>query len=516
MSNYGLEALAFQKSSQIGQALEKIFQKAIDYRDSIPFEEQKEKVFRYCRETLKQDFIKVYKDVLNINIDNIVFCNKWPSATFAVAIYIGNSNEKRLIEDTVYGLKTITTPSKEVKEIFDIYKLVDTNTGSFNNTSYNDREIFAVLYFDISAGLLLNHYVPVEIVEPLTAQELTAIYLHETGHFFSLVDRARYHYYVNERITKQLSTLCDKYDTVEVINEFNNYKNELLDNIKKTNDKDLLKKFTIVDKAITTVKYLTDRKDESSKEKEINTITVIISLLIRSVMYVIKDIFFRLLISTFSIILDNYDSSKALMSHSRKVSDQIETSKHYTAFEKDADEYTVRSGYGAYQISGLTKIEKVFTYIYTIKNLSYIPDYNLTKVSKRVLEYIHILTMFEKFSCYTTGPSGKYEHGLNRNKRLCQMGIAALKHTDPTFRAIYLNHYERSIEEMKKLEKFADNPLRKIDNFINMIITAPSIFIDNILTGRVNKDYFILQDQVEEIVNNKLYYYGNKFKSFLK
>ena len=170
MSNYGLEALSFQKSSQIGQALEKIFQKAIDYRDSIPFEEQKEKVFKYCRETLKQDFIKVYKDVLNINIDNIVFCNKWPSATFAVAIYIGNSNEKNIIEDTVYGLKTITTPSKEVKEIFDIYKLVDTDTGSFNTNSYNDREVFAVLYFDISAGLLLNHYVPVEIVEPLTAQ----------------------------------------------------------------------------------------------------------------------------------------------------------------------------------------------------------------------------------------------------------------------------------------------------------------------------------------------------------
>ena len=49
MSEYGLEALAFQKSSQIGQALEKIFQKAIDYRDSLPFEEQKEKVFRYCK-----------------------------------------------------------------------------------------------------------------------------------------------------------------------------------------------------------------------------------------------------------------------------------------------------------------------------------------------------------------------------------------------------------------------------------------------------------------------------------
>jgi hypothetical protein len=96
------------------------------------------------------------------------------------------------------------------------------------------------------------------------------------------------------------------------------------------------------------------------------------------------------------------------------------------------------------------------------------------------------------------------------------MGISALKHTDPTFRAIYLNYYERSIEEMKKLEKFADNPLRKIDNFVNMIIAAPSVFIDNILTGRVNKDYFILQDQIEEIVNNKLYYYGNKFKSFLK
>lgn len=516
MTNYSLEALSFQKSSQIGQALEKVFQKAIDFRDSIDFDLQIKEVNQYCRNTLKQDLIKIYKDILNVNIENVIFIkDKWPSATFAIAIYIGNNNEKSIIENTVYGLQKITSPTKEMNEIFDIYKLVDTDTGSMSNNRYNDKEVFAVLYFDISAGLLLNHYVPVELVEPLTAQELAAMYLHETGHFFSIIDRARYRYFVNERINKQLLNLCDKYDSIEVINEFNNHKNELLDKVKETKDKDLLNKFTKLDKVISTVHYLSEKKEEC-QEKDYPKIALIITLLTKCMFYVIYDIFFALLVGPFTNILDEYDSSKELLSHTKKVSDQIVTKKHKTAFEKDADEYTVRSGYANYQISCLSKLEKLFTYLYTISNIPYVPDYNLTKVSMKVIEYITIMTMFEKYSIYTTSPSGKYEHGLARNKRLCQMCISALKHTDPIIRYEYLSKYERAIDEMNKLEKFADNPLRKIDNFISTIINAPSVFIDNLLTGRVNKEYFKLQEQVEEIVNNKLYYYGNKFKSFLK
>ena len=109
-----------------------------------------------------------------------------------------------------------------------------------------------------------------------------------------------------------------------------------------------------------------------------------------------------------------------------------------------------------------------------------------------------------------------YEAKIDRIKRLCQMSIAGIKDTSAVMQPIYLEQYEKCIKELTEVEKFGKSSIVTIQKFVNTVISSPSVFIDNLLTGRINKEYFTLQNQVEELINNKLYYYGNKFKSYLK
>ena len=511
-----LEALAFQKSSQLGVALEKLFQKAIDYRDSIPFDQQKELVHKYCKTTLKQDLISAFKNTVNITIDNVVFVNRWPSCEFAIMLYTTAYNGSTLVFDNNYGLKKITNPSKEIEEILNLYKDINTSNGrlSTDNTS-----ISPALYFDISLGLLLPHYVPIDIAEPFTAKELAAIYLHECGHFFSLVDRTRYHYFVYERMIEQLSSLSDKYQPEEVIKSILDKKDDikkLISTINTQVDKELLQKLDLIDKATYVTNLLKSRIDNEDKEDSKDKLYVSSTLLYKCIIFILKDVLGRLLIRPFLNILDEYEDSKILLQrNSIKTSDQISTFKQDTMCEQDADEYIVRSGYGNYQASSLRKIGVIFTYINSAASNVKGFDYNLNKLSKNTLELVQSLLPFYKES-YFVQFCNLYEARIDRIKRLCQMSITGIKDTSAIMQPIYLEQYEKCIKELTEVEKFGKSNIVTIQKFVNTVISSPSVFIDNLLTGRINKEYFTLQNQVEELINNKLYYYGNKFKSYLK
>lgn len=509
-----LEALAFQKSSQLGLALEKAFQKAIDYRDSVPFELQKDSIHKYCRSTLRQDILNAFKSTVNLEMENVVFIHRWPSCDFAISLYTTARNGSVIVTDRNYGLNKITNPNKEIEELLELYKSVNTSNGKFSLESDITNPI---LYFDISFGLLLHHYVPIDIVEPLTAKELAAIYLHECGHFFSLLDRTRYNFFVYERMHTQLSKLIDKYNLSEIVTAINDKKEDIKKIISSldSNSKDLLNKLDIVSKTANTINLFYSRIDNEDREQDKDKLYITTALLTKSLIFIVKDILGKLLLRPFLNILDEYKDSKVLLERNNsKTSDQISTNKQVTMCEQDADEYTVRSGYSQYQISSLGKMKKAFTYINAATNIKGF-DYNLNKLNKDVLDIVRSLLPFYKDSYYIQY-CDLYESGIDRLKRLCQMGIAGLKNTNPEIQLKYISQYENCIKELSEIEKFAKSDITVINKFINSIVNSPSVFIDNLLTGRINKDYFTLQNQVEELINNKLYFYGNKFKSYLK
>ena len=171
--------------------------------------------------------------------------------------------------------------------------------------------------------------------------------------------------------------------------------------------------------------------------------------------------------------------------------------------EKDADEYTVRSGYGQYQASVLSKLGKIFEVMYT-------PGMPDPKYISEFTDLVELNLIFDRN--YSKKITYGYEGDLARLKQLAQMTIPILKNLPDESKYKYLNQYEGIIKEISSLEKAIDNPVEKINKFVDYVCDAPYKFVRNILVGSVSQDYWVLQDQIEELVNNKLYYYGLKLK----
>lgn len=498
------ESLQFQKVSALGLALEKVFQEVIDYRNTIPFDGQKEEVFKYCKNTLPNKLRNAYKNTVNVTIDDI-YLVKTIGESAGIILGDTEESEKKIysVLDNSYGYKKITSASLEIKEIIELYKSVDDKTGKIGNVKFTNGEVTASLWIPITTFFLLYHYVSPEITEELTAKEMAAVFLHETGHHYSLLERLQYSYLVNNRITTQLSLLSDKYSATEIAEAILDNEKELSTLAK--NDQETKTLITLSSKCSSTLLYLNERQEETSND----AIYLTFNLLGKVIWFILFNIFFRLIVTPFvSIFLISKNYSEPMLSSS-KYSDTIFTKNNYRVREQDADEYMVRSGYGEYFISYINKADKLYLYLLTIRTTKY--NFNELKDIKHNYTLLRLITSFYKYSIYNKDYI-KYESDIDRCKTICRMHIQGLKDLPAEEQGIWLRKYESCITELQKLEKEADSNITVIMRFISAVTLAPSKLVDSLLIGRPNKDYEKLQKQVEELINNKLYFYGLKLK----
>lgn len=497
------ESLQFQKVSALGLALEKVFQEVIDYKNTVPFDDQKELVFKYCKNTFANKIRKAYKDTINLTIDDIYLVK---SVGESAGILLGDTeeSEKKIYSllDNSYGYKKISTASKELTEILELYKSVDSRTGKLDNVKFTDGSITASLWIPISSFFLLHHHVSPEIVEELTAKEMAAVFLHETGHHYSLLERFQYTYLVNNRITTQLSLLSDKYSATEIAEVILDNEKELA-NI-ANNDKNAKALVVLGSKCASTLLYLNERQEDTTND----SLYLTYRLLSTVIWFIFFNIFFKLLLTPFTTFLGMFNYSEPMTS-STKHSDTVFTMNSYKVREQDADEYMVRSGYGKEFISFTSKMDKLFTYLSTMKSTRYTSQQ--LKDIKHNHTLLKLLTGFYKYSIYNKDYI-KYESDIDRCKTICRMHIQGLKDLPTEEQWIWLKRYESCIAELQKLEKESSSNITLIMRFIESVVIAPSKLVDSLLCGKVNKDYEKLQKQIEEIVNNKLYFYGLKLK----
>ena len=525
MVEYSNEAIQFQSNSAIGNALENIFQEVIDYRDSLPEDKQVKEVITYVKKTMKPKMIKAIKDNLNLIVENIIFYSSRVTTLFAIEPGMGNDKLINDIRNSSYGIdKKISSPSKEIAEIINLFSSVDKN-GVFSKTSYgNNKEIFIVLHFDILTAFLSSHYVDSKYVEPLSAKELTAIYLHEIGHFTSMFQRFKYDCFVMMDMENRINSLSLKYSQQEISKSLIDNQNKLQSLINLSKDENIKNEklqplLNSIDKGCNTLSYFEQTMSESSKT--ITKLYLIYKLIFKCVIFLFIQ-FMRLLavsvlplfpfsnilkintgIKLIKLLSTIPDSNEIKYNKTIKLSNTKDTIKSQYFIEKDADEYAVRSGYGQYLASSLYKLSKIIDVLYTkdMPNPKHISEFTTL---------VELNLMFIKN--YTEKVLGQYEGDLARLKRLAQMTIPILKNLPLESKYKYLNQYEEIIKEISIMEKLANNPIEKINKFINYICDSPYKFIKNLLLGSVSQDYWVLQDQIEELVNNKLYYYGLKLK----
>ena len=112
------EAIEFQKYSKLGEALTKVFQKAIDYRDSLIPEmdklpsSEKDKFLRksmqsYINKVFIDDFKKAIKNTVNITVQKVVTCNV-PSGMYAVLPVLGTLDTTETIWESTYRQRQLS------------------------------------------------------------------------------------------------------------------------------------------------------------------------------------------------------------------------------------------------------------------------------------------------------------------------------------------------------------------------------------------------------------------------
>ena len=499
------ESLQFQKVSSLGIALEKVFQEAIDFKNNTPFDDQKKEVSKYCKTTLIKNICKVYKDTVNIDIDSVYLSNRFPAGA---GMCIGDTEETNdiiyTVSDQNYGLKKITSASIELKELIELYKSVDSNTGKISNITFGKRLASLSLFLPVHTYFLLYHHVSPEVIEEVTAKEMTAIFLHETGHYYSMLERLQDKYLTINRITSHLSTLADKYSTEDIAEA-------ILDNEKEMSkligsDIEAKNNLDISVKCANTLLYLHEKCEETDN----HAVYLTFKLLGKVIWFVIFNIFYKLTIHPFISSLSKLkEYSVPMVSTTNKYTDTIATRNLYLTRERDADEYMVRSGYGEHFLSYIRKIDKLHVYLLSMKSHTY----SLNNLSNVTYNYtlLKLLSGFYKNTIYNKDYL-KYGTDIERCKSICREHISALKSLPPEDQGMWLRRYEVCINEYQKLQKDAESNITIIMRFIEAIASSPSRVVDSLITGKTNNDYMKLQKQVEEIVNNKLYFYGLKLK----
>jgi hypothetical protein len=517
------EAVDFQISSKLGSELTRVFQQAIDFvNNNIEYDKENKnyntttqrhlQLHTYCQNILFPNMQKVIESTANLEIKKIV-ASSGPTGFFAVDLTMDNSRD--LMD--MLGMQTgQAEPPKNyresLKETMEMYKNLDISKGVLKDFKYgkgNKRRISVVLYFDPFVAFVPKDFVPENRIQDFTAEELTAIYLHEIGHALTTVERSIQTYFTIDRCTKHIPELLKNTKDKEGVQAFAEFGLPVLEKAKQDGILGQAEYDTIT-QAYESAKYIA----ESSDTEELNIMAYI--ELYMHVQFVIM--------LTCTITMPVFVWIKFLMGmvsgleefsglKDAKTSDTIMTKHNMYNMERIADEFVVRHGYGQYQASALNKLTTMFEYM-DAQRTPNMGHFRKSRIFSMYIRYVvFIMRMIGISPNITEGFITNYETLTARIKRLAQDQIGIFKHT---LKGAALNEaitsYENIMREVEDIDKQLDRKAAKLiyTYLFNSKFTMK--FIASILTGRLANDYDKLQNQVEELINNRLYYQSAKFR----
>lgn len=529
LTRKGLEAIMFQSQSSLGKALTAVFQDAIDYRNNLKFNENDldirkkriEKVFRYVTLTTIPKFTAVVKKETNLDIVKVeVSGTSGITGMFAVNLSMDDEDSATDVINMQVG-KVVTPKSyrDSLKEMQDMYTVFDTTTGKLNSTTYgsNNRKISCIMYMDAMTAFLLHDFIPERLAEPLLAEELAAIYIHEIGHVLTMVERSNHFYRVLDRETKHMIPVLENTDPKTAVNDFLELGMPTLHKAaeQKQIDPKLVK---VVEQSLRTAKYLLDNESGS----KMTMVGELIFYIVKSILLVVG--YFKAftraqiyILSTLYRITQEFShmSSVPFTEHiygglQGKRSDVVDTKHNMYQLERMADEFVSRHGYGGYVASGLNKIGIIFENAQLLGGAVWSTRLRKSKLFCHYVQFITILLSVVKI-LKIEHPS--YENDINRARRLIQNAHAGFKNDLPphTLNA-YLADYARLEKILGKIEKSMSYKVYETLYKYLLQFVYPESVAAMVLTGRFTNDYEKLQNQVEDIINNKLYYTSAKFK----
>lgn len=551
---FGMEAISFQTSSQLGKDLTAIFQEVIDFRDNldysnIPDDFYKRKVFRahnvmqFVHKTMGPKFIKVVEKDLGFKIKNLVIYgaddgSSMPLGYFAVNIDINSMGPdmfRSLMNMTGTNYGDTELNGKYANDVKELAECIDLDSGRLKKTTIGKKTPIAVqsVYFDAIFAFCLGDYIDNVYAKELTAEELAAIMMHECGHAMTVIEHAADLYVTNSRIRndavnikrsgniKDAKAFVKELDTkviTKIVSIVNKADFAGVDEAKGIKE-NVLKLATMVSKLGTLL-------DVADKDRGKGSILIgmamlplnVIMSLINLVAIILGDII-MLILGTLTIVELFKYSYVDSHGDGGKAADRRNNKNSLFLLERWADEFVARQGYGKYLASALVKLEKAVAYI---TNAS--PDINLIhhdRTVNKISIYSAAVSLYVSL-CRSLSLSHYlepiiYENSYNRLRRILQDAKGIFKEEKLPDSCVYewLASCRELDEQIQKSKRIVDTDFGKaaINLLHNLFVLEPVNVYQLIKDGKLDRDCSILEDRIDDMRNNSLFMMSHMFRT---
>lgn len=517
------EAMQAQLHTKLGDTLDSLWQKVIDYRDQqlkddTSYQSRKRKLTKFFLDNIASDFIKTVYKYTGLYIKTVKALDIFQTGSFCTWIFFGKKGDQRgtvQIENMLnggylkryWGTRLGSLNEFKAEELIKLASSYDAIHGCIK-PEYRD-EVVKVLHsnigFDIVLAFMIEDCLPKNSgIKNYTARELTAIVLHEIGHTLTLLEHAGDMFAHTASFNYLFKTFADKNA---------NNPGEVIKLAKMVATKAETTGNVTTAKQLTGVvnRFAADLSSAGASAKP-ETVNKLTAGLLDGVIALIGDLF----LIPLNMMFGNAVTRKyaPLSAEQRKKFSDIPCNERLCTWqERKADEFAFSHGYGAELTEGLSKIGSFIRFLGTSEK-----EAERIRLANELGQNIGIL---EKFGLLCMAPHlcGNYSYtlypaGTKRFKELLKITIQQLKANgaQPEYVAKYMADIDRILYQIDHCDKGDEFKARMVKGYelFNAYVSIPS-WIDMLVHGHIRKEIETLVDELQDVGSNLIDYYGNKF-----
>ena len=554
----GMEAINFQTSSQLGKDLTAVFQEVIDFRNDLIRKNDGPKTYNanrkyriikvcdFCRKNMVPKFIAAVEKNLGLEVKSVQTVSIveqinlpqdiviiGPDFVYGVEVNVsefGNDYVNQQFRMTGTNFRDNIYNGEFEKDVEDLANCIDLKSGKIirDRTKPNNIKLYiARMYFDVLSAFCITDFADPDFVEPLTAEELAAIMMHECGHAMSVIEHAADTYVVSSRLNNYCTTILrDNNNSVKDLTKMNKVvRTKLIPNMKKAakGDAELTKKVNEADKRLANIDTVLGYVSKESPGEGTfigglttlawNVLVVHFRIAYMSVQYIVVTLLNAIYGRELErYLLHFYDSTVRNV----KSNDRRDNYNQEFLMERWADEFVTRHGYGHHLAAALNKITRAQKYCKSSTRamlIYYRPLNDITIYSCLMAAYVSILWWLYPSSWLDPI---KYENDYDRLKRMLQNTKGVFKEENLPDNCVYewiakCNELEIQIKKAKELQNTDFG--KGVVNVLHNLIMDPANLFQLVKDGKLDRDCAILEDRLDDMRNNSLFMMSHRFRT---
>lgn len=525
-----LEAIEFQVDTKFADSIRDVYQDIINYRESQRGNKHIVRdVIEYAETKMTSQFSKLWKQHLGFKLGHVSLCNS-PTFMFAMQPIMGSDKELAKVIDAMTGnalyASNLDFSKKTYEEVKKVAASFDRKKGRVGVSTYLKKDLTMNFFFDPYVAFLTKDTLNVNL-DYFTAEELTAITLHEVGHMMSLLEHCADMFYnvsLNIAIAKSFAKTAPISEKVKAVKEYLKDKNAA-----KTLAENSKLKPQQADAANKTAENMDNfRKEDNYNDSSWSFWTTILNFFLSALYFaytVIGWIYSPVSSFILQLIQDigiawSRDYTQKGGYNVPKYSDYLANKTTAFNWERWADEYVTRYGYGSHLNTGLNKLFDTMSKVQLFSGMNekgvdtWIRNSSIPMALSYVMHYTYSFILGGNLD----DGFGIYESQIDRMKRVIQDTANVFKRMDLPQEVMDLY-----IEEFEKCQKSMDNVgvMRRCEHLWALVQRCIMSFVDPIqlgnrlLRGNIKAEYAQLANDIDELKSNQLYYNAAKLNSIL-